>query len=68
VPGEITVNGAAQPIPGPLALPDFLVGLGLRVGTVVVELNGVALTRGEAEAAVLTDGDVVELVRAVAGG
>jgi sulfur carrier protein len=38
------------------------------VGSVVVEHNGTALLRSEVEAAALQDGDVLELVRAVAGG
>lgn len=65
---HITVNGEARAIAAPTALADLLAELGLRPGMVVVELNGVALTRGEAQRAVLGDGDVVELVRAVAGG
>ena len=43
-------------------------GLGLVVGSVVVEHNGTALLRSEVRSAALSDGDVVELVRAVAGG
>jgi sulfur carrier protein len=49
-------------------MPQLLSSLGLRVGSVVVEHNGTALLRSEVQAAVLADGDRLELVRAVAGG
>jgi sulfur carrier protein len=42
--------------------------MGLGVGWVVVERNGTALLRSETERTVLEDGDVLEVVRAVAGG
>ncbi len=40
----------------------------LRLGAVVVEHNGTALLRSEVLAATVRDGDVLELVKAVAGG
>jgi sulfur carrier protein len=64
----VTVNGAAREIAAPLPLPELLAGLGLKPGTVVVELNGTALLRSEVDGVVLGDGDRLELVRAVAGG
>jgi len=64
----VVVNGAPRAVPDGTALPALLEELGLRVGTVVVEHNGVALTRAEAGAAVLRGGDTLEIVRAVAGG
>ncbi|MHB8451002.1 MAG: sulfur carrier protein ThiS [Mycobacteriales bacterium] len=67
-PGWITVNGARRDIPGPTSVSELLTALGLRLGSVVVELNGTALTPGEAGRAVVVDGDRLELVRAVAGG
>ena len=42
--------------------------LDLQVGSVVVEHNGTALLRSEVLAATLAEGDVLELVKAVAGG
>lgn len=65
---QLTVNGTDREVGPGTTLPTLLEGLGLRVGTVVVERNGTALLRAEAEATVLEDGDVLELVRAVAGG
>lgn len=65
---RVSVNGTEQQVPEGLALPDLLDQLGLKVGSVVVERNGTALLRSEVLATVLEDGDVLELVRAVAGG
>lgn len=66
--GRVRVNGEPREIEPGTPLPELLAGFGLRPGMVVVELNGVALTRTEVEQALLGDGDVLELVRAVAGG
>jgi len=65
---EVVVNGTARPAPGSRRLPDLLADLGLPAGSVVVELNGTALTPSEALRATLSPGDRLELVRAVAGG
>lgn len=64
----IVVNGAARDVPVGMTVPELLTELGLGVGWVVVEHNGTALLRKEVEATVLAAGDVLELVRAVAGG
>lgn len=64
----LTVNGAAQEVPDGTSLSGLLKSLGLVVGSVVVEHNGTALLRSEVLTATLSDGDVLELVRAVAGG
>ncbi|OAA28264.1 thiamine biosynthesis protein ThiS [Frankia sp. EI5c] len=65
---RIVVNGQPREVPAGLALPDLLAQLGLRPGSVVVELRGTALTPSEMPAARLADGDILEIVRAVAGG
>lgn len=65
---RLTVNGATQEVPDGTTLTALIEQLGLRVGSVVVEHNGTALLRSEVLAAELRDGDVLELVRAVAGG
>lgn len=64
----VTVNGAARELADGTTLPQLLELLGLGVGWVVVEHNGTALLRHEVTSTVLADGDVLELVRAVAGG
>lgn len=65
---QIVVNGRPSQVVDGTSLSDLIVGLGLRVGSVLVEHNGTALLRSELPAAVLADGDRLELVRAVAGG
>ena len=65
---HVTVNGEGRELPAGTTLATLLTELGLVVGSVVVEHNGRALLRAETQAAVLVDGDVLELVRAVAGG
>lgn len=65
---SLTVNGRATQVPDGTDLPALIASLGLQVGSVVVEHNGVALLRSEVLQAQLADGDRVELVRAVAGG
>jgi sulfur carrier protein len=65
---NIVVNGEPRIAEPGTTLPELLAQLGLGVGWVVVERNGSALLRKEVEATVLADGDVLELVRAVAGG
>jgi sulfur carrier protein len=64
----IVVNGDARDVPVGMTVPELLTELGLGVGWVVVEHNGIALLRKEIETTVLASGDVLELVRAVAGG
>ncbi|MDP9182499.1 MAG: sulfur carrier protein ThiS [Actinomycetota bacterium] len=65
---RVTVNGAARDVEEGTTLVQLVEGLGLQVGSVVVEHNGTALLRSEVLAASLGEGDVVELVKAVAGG
>jgi sulfur carrier protein len=64
----LTVNGAAREVADGTTLVQLVEDLGLQVGSVVVEHNGTALLRSEVRNASLADGDVLELVRAVAGG
>ena len=65
---NVRVNGADRVLDDGTTLPALLAELGLGTGWVVVERNGVALLRSETERTVLEDGDVLEIVRAVAGG
>lgn len=65
---RIMVNGAPRRVTPGIALPALLTELGLRPGSVVVEHNGVALPPSTMPDVRLSDGDVLEIVRAVAGG
>jgi sulfur carrier protein len=65
---RVTVNGEVREVTPGTTLPALLGELGLQVGSVVVERNGTALLRSEVLATTLEQDDVLELVRAVAGG
>ncbi len=66
---RVTINGVAKEFAEPeLPLGEVLGRLGMAGYPVVVEHNGVALLRGEQAGAVVRDGDVLEIVRVVAGG
>lgn len=65
---QVTINGTPHDLPTGTTMTALLDNLGLVVGSVVVEHNGTALLRSEVEHASLAPGDVLELVRAVAGG
>lgn len=65
---QVTVNGTRREVADGTTLVQLVESLGLHVGAVVVEHNGAALLRSEVVTASLADGDVLELVRAVAGG
>ena len=65
---HLTVNGTSRDVGDGTSLATLLEQLGLVVGSVVVELNGTALLRSEVLVTSLSDGDVLELVKAVAGG
>ncbi len=65
---RLVVNGVPRDVEADVTMPALLESLGLKLGSVVVEHNGIALLRSEVRAAALADGDRLELVRAVAGG
>ena len=65
---SITANGRRHDVPRDQPLDEFLRSVGLQPKLVVVERNGQALTPGEARTTVLAAGDVLEIVRIVAGG
>ena len=65
---EVIANGDRVALPAGAGLPDLFEALGVRAKWVVVELNGEPVERAAMGTTVLTDGDRVELVRAVAGG
>lgn len=62
------MNGSPRTVPEGTTMLGLLGVLNLRPGSVVVEHNGTALLRSELDGAVLSDGDALELVVAVAGG
>ncbi|MGH9115408.1 MAG: sulfur carrier protein ThiS [Acidimicrobiales bacterium] len=65
---RVVANGAEVSLPDGARLMDLFDTLGVGARWVVVEVNGVAVDRADMPATTLSDGDRVELVRAVAGG
>ncbi|MGE9296775.1 MAG: sulfur carrier protein ThiS [Puniceicoccales bacterium] len=65
---HITANGENYSLEPDTSLPDFLTQRGQAPERVVVERNGEPLTQNETKAAMLADGDRLEIVRIVAGG
>ncbi len=67
-PVRVTANGDTIELEGDALLTDLLEVLGVSSKWVVAEVNGQAVERGDMAVLALSDGDRVELVRAVAGG
>lgn len=64
----VFANGDPVELPDGASVDDLLHTLGLGAKWVIVERNGEPVPRKETASTALTDGDRVELVRAVAGG
>jgi sulfur carrier protein len=64
----VIANGSPVALPEGARLSDLLAVMGLGSKWVVAERNGQAVDRADMAATALTDGDRIELVRAVAGG
>lgn len=65
---RLVVNGDAVEVPDGATVADLLAQLGLGGRWVLVERNAEPVERRLLDTTVLTDGDRIELVRAVAGG
>jgi sulfur carrier protein len=65
---QVVANGNAVQLDDGATLADLLGRLGLGAKWVVVERNGEPVNRRETATTVLSEGDRLELVRAVAGG
>lgn len=65
---QVTANGRSYEVAAATTVADFVRARGLDPRYVVVERNGEPLPRTRAEETRLAEGDVLELVRAVAGG
>ena len=65
---EITVNGEKRGLPDGTTVATLLETLNIAPERVVVEVNLTILKRAELPAAVLKEGDQVEVVQFVGGG
>ena len=64
----VIANGKAVELADGATVEDLLVSMGLRGRWVLVERNGEPVSRALMASTILTEGDRLELVRAVAGG
>lgn len=64
----IKVNGQARPAPAGGSVSALVEELGFAGQPVLVERNGTALFPRDFASTILQDGDVVEIIRIVAGG
>ncbi len=67
-PGQVTANGQEVQANLPCSLEDFLLAQKLLPRSVVVELNGEAVTPSEFPQRQIHSGDRLEIVKIVAGG
>ena len=65
---RISLNGKTTDSRGAKTVDDLVGHLGLPPETVLIEHNGVALHRREWRQIPLAEGDLIEIVRVVAGG
>ena len=63
-----TVNGTTRDLPRDTSIADLLKELGVPSEGTAVALNGAVVPRKDHGSAMLSDDDVVEVIRAVAGG
>ena len=64
----VIANGTPTELPLGATLSDLLEALGLGAKWVVAERNGEPVSRASMASTTLSEGDRIELVRAVAGG
>ncbi|HWN82375.1 MAG TPA: sulfur carrier protein ThiS [Candidatus Udaeobacter sp.] len=65
---HIVLNGARTEVQDAITAARLLSDLGLRPETVVVERNESVVRRAELAAAILSEGDRVEIIQMIAGG
>ncbi len=65
---HLTINGKKKQIAESVSLVEYLESLELDVQRVAVAHNGAVVRRGELAGVTLSEGDSVEIVRAVGGG
>ena len=64
----LTVNGKEQQLEGPTNLLAYIESLEVSLKSVAVAYNSTVLRREELASVTLSEGDQVEIVRAVGGG
>jgi thiamine biosynthesis protein ThiS len=64
----VTVNGKPRQLDGPMAVPALLESLDISAKRVAVAVNGEVVPRSDWPRTTVSEGDAVEVVRAVGGG
>lgn len=65
---QIHINGKQQNILEPISVADLLTSLNIENKRIAVELNQEIIPRSEHRQIILKEGDVVEVIQAIAGG
>ena len=65
---KITCNGVTKEISSNTTLVSFITDMNLNPDTVVAECDGRIIKRDEYDTLILSDGNVLELIRFVGGG
>jgi sulfur carrier protein len=65
---EVRINGKLKEVPEGLSITALLQELGLDTRYAAVALNGEVVRRADHPAAIVKEGDRIEIVHAVAGG
>ena len=65
---QLVINGKEENLEGPTRLMDYLHSLKVNTRYIAVAYNGTVLRRDELTGVTLSEGDEVEIVRAVGGG
>lgn len=65
---KIIVNGEEKEAPNGVSIAEYVTALGFDPETVVVELDGQILTRGDYATRFLSEGAELELIRFIGGG
>ena len=65
---RVKINGEEHEFPGETSLSEYVSSLGVNVKTIAIAYNGEVLRRDEWAEVTLSDGDSLEVVRAVGGG
>ena len=64
----LTINGKVRELEGAMSLVSYLETMNVNKRSIAVAYNGTVIQRNELDAITLTEGDDVEIVRAVGGG
>ena len=64
----LTVNGKEKQLDSPTNLLTYVESLGVNIQHIAVAYNGSVIRRDELKSFTLSEGDQVEIVRAVGGG